>query len=190
MGQWLTDGLRSSPARWDLLSQQVFFSQVDLALGGEQAFNPDAWDDYVANRDRIATTLSTPRNAVVLTGDEHKHWAAEVEANWADPGSKTVSPEFVTTSITSCGVGSDDPDDQALAENPHLKFYRDRELRADHRTLTYVSNRTLRRRPRIVSRSGWRTPPQPAVRSPPTHRAPFPSSNPLKPVEDPGCPAR
>ena len=78
--RWLLDGFQRSPARWDVLGQQVFFSQVDLTPGPGRGFNPDAWDGYAANRDRVSPGCvdSPVRNAVVLTGDVHSHWAAEV----------------------------------------------------------------------------------------------------------------
>jgi alkaline phosphatase D len=49
--RWLLDGFAQSEARWDVLGQQVFFSQVELAPGPGRGFNPDAWDGYTANRD-------------------------------------------------------------------------------------------------------------------------------------------
>jgi alkaline phosphatase D len=91
-----------------------------MAMGGHR-FNPDAWDGYAANQDRIVAGLadSPVRNAVVLTGDVHLHWAAEVHERFDDPSS-SVATELVATSISSGGDGSDSRDDIAavLAENP------------------------------------------------------------------------
>ncbi|MET0132202.1 MAG: alkaline phosphatase D family protein [Kibdelosporangium sp.] len=147
--RWLLDGFRRSRARWDVLGQQVFFSQIDLTPGAAQGYNMDAWDGYQANRDRIAAGLGTVRNGVVLTGDVHRHWAAEIKADYADPGSRGVGTELVTTSITSGGDGNDDPNAAVLAENPHVKFHKNRrgyvrtrftagEMRADYRIVPYV----------------------------------------------------
>jgi len=149
---WLLDGLRRSTARWDVLGQQVFFSQVDFTPGAGRGFNPDAWDGYVGNRDRVVAGLREARNAVVLTGDVHAHWAAEVRERFDDPSSPTVGTELVTTSITAGGDGSEvRPNTPAtLAENPHVKFYNNRrgyvttrftaqEMRADFRVVPYVS---------------------------------------------------
>lgn len=152
--QWLLNGFQQSRARWDVLGQQVFFSQLDLVAGPGSGINPDAWDGYVANRDRIvAGMLNSPvRNAVVLTGDVHAHWAAEVRERAGDPSSRRAATELVTTSITSGGDGSDTrPDvDAILPENPHIRYFSNRrgyvrarvtpdELRADFRTVPYVS---------------------------------------------------
>jgi alkaline phosphatase D len=152
--QWLLDGFQRSRARWDVLGQQVFFSQVELMQGPGRGFNPDAWDGYAANRDRIvAGVMHSPvRNAVVLTGDVHSHWAAEVRQRFDDPASPVVATELVTTSISSGGDGSDTRDGIAavLAENPHIRYFSNHrgyvrtrvtpdELRADFQVVPFVS---------------------------------------------------
>jgi len=152
--QWLLNGFQQSRVQWDVLGQQVFFSQVDLTPGPGRGFNPDAWDGYTANRDRIVAGLahSPVRNAVVLTGDVHSHWAAQVHERSDDPSSRAVATELVTTSISSGGDGSDSRDEIAavLPENPHIRYFSGRrgyiraritaeELRADFRVLPYVS---------------------------------------------------
>ncbi|OLR90580.1 alkaline phosphatase D family protein [Actinokineospora bangkokensis] len=147
--RWLLDGLRTSRARWDVLGQQVFFAQRDLTAGDKQGFSMDAWDGYKTSRDTIAAGLGTARNGVVLTGDVHRHWAGEVKLSYDDPGSRGVATELVTTSITSTGDGDESTNQAVLAENPHLRFYKNRrgyvrtrftpsELRADFRVLPYV----------------------------------------------------
>jgi alkaline phosphatase D len=152
--RWLLDGFARSGARWDLLGQQVFFSQIDFTPGPGRGINPDAWDGYINSRDRIVAGLrrSPVRNAVVLTGDIHSHWAAEIRERFDDPSSASVGTELVTTSITSGGDGSEaDPHVTAiLAENPHIRFYNNRrgyvrtritpgELRANFQVVPYVS---------------------------------------------------
>ena len=152
--RWLLNGFQQSRARWDVLGQQVFFSQVDLTPGPGRGINPDAWDGYTANRDRIVAGLvdSPVRNAVVLTGDIHSHWAAEVRERFDDPASSVVATELVTTSISSGGDGSDSRDETAavLAENPDIRYFTNRrgyvrtritpdELRVDFRVVPFVS---------------------------------------------------
>jgi alkaline phosphatase D len=86
----------------------------------------DSWDGYAASRDRILefVTLRGIPNVVVLTGDVHAHYAAELKANFDDPASATIGSEFVGTSISSGGNGVDTPANAAvlLSENPHIKF--------------------------------------------------------------------
>ncbi len=150
--RWIVDGFNSSTARWDVLGQQVFFAQIDLTPGAAEGYNMDAWDGYKANRDRIAKAMghSRVRNGVVLTGDVHRHWAAEIKETYGSPDSRGVGTEFITTSITSGQDGNDDPNQAVLDENPHVKFHKNRrgyirtrftanELRADYRTLPYVT---------------------------------------------------
>ncbi|GEL19197.1 alkaline phosphatase D [Pseudonocardia asaccharolytica DSM 44247 = NBRC 16224] len=151
---WLLDGLRSSSARWNLLGQQVFFTQLDVRPGAGRGFNPDAWDGYVGSRERLVAALrdSRARNSVILTGDMHRHCAAEVKERFDDPASATIAAELVSTSITSEGDGSEtEPTTAAiLADNPHIRFHhnrrgylraaiQDREIRADFRVVPYVS---------------------------------------------------
>lgn len=152
--RWLLNGFQQSRARWDVLGQQAFFSPLDVTAGRGRGVNPDAWDGYAANRDRvIAAVVDSPvRNAVVLTGDVHSHWAAEVHERVGDPLSDVVATELVTTSITSGGDGSDTREDvEAIRpDNPHVRYFSNRrgyvrttitrdELRADFRTVPFVS---------------------------------------------------
>lgn len=153
---WLLDGLAASTATWDLLGQQVFFAARDFASGPKVAYSMDAWDGYVASRNRI-TDGAVRRgvdNLVVLTGDVHRHYANDLKADYRDPSSATVGTELVTSSITSGGNGQDlSPDDaDQLVENPHIKFINDQrgyvrttitrtEVRADFRVIPYVTRR-------------------------------------------------
>ncbi len=128
--RWLVDGLRASRARWDVLGQQVFFSGLDLVPGPPRGFNEDSWDGYPVERDRIvaAWQQARVRNAVVLSGDVHSHYLADVHARYDDPGSPVVGTELVSSSITSEGDGSDRPAKvtEALVANPHIRYGIDR----------------------------------------------------------------
>jgi alkaline phosphatase D len=152
---WLLDGLESSRARWNVLAQQVFFAQRDYEAGpGPGSFSMDSWDGYVASRERILGFVEERRvaNPVVLTGDVHQHWAADLKADFADPDSATLGSELVCTSITSNGDGSDEipaANQVVLAESPHVRYNRNRrgyvrcvvdraQWRADFRTVPYV----------------------------------------------------
>jgi alkaline phosphatase D len=123
---WLLDGFRRSQARWDVLGQQVFFAQRDTSPNAPVSFSMDAWDGYVASRDRITRGWvdAGVRNAVVLTGDVHVAWANELKLDYADPTGRTVGTELVCTSITSGGDGADRTDngDAVVADNPHIRF--------------------------------------------------------------------
>ncbi len=125
--RWLLKGLGSSRATWNVLAQQVFMAQRDFEPGPAQRFSMDAWDGYAASRDRLLSFIATRRvaNPIVLTGDVHNNWAADLKANFDNPDSRALGAEFVGTSITSGGDGSDTTasGDTTLAQNPHIKFF-------------------------------------------------------------------
>ncbi len=133
--QWLADGLRSSDATWQVLAQQVLFSQFDwrsypwVPDTGHPAPNLDTWDGVSAARDRVMGMLgqARSRNAVVLSGDVHRGAALELRQDWRKPESACVGVEFLATSISSGGDGfAKMPNADALhANNPHLKFISD-----------------------------------------------------------------
>lgn len=137
---WLFRNLAGPTARWNVLAQQVFFSQLAPASGA-QTRSDDAWDDYVNERNEVRDRLARAGNPVVITGDAHASFVADVKADFDDPGSPAVATEFVGTSITSEGDGVDQtPGDLAqLRVNPHLRFV--------NRKRGYVSN--------VVTRGEW-----------------------------------
>ncbi|SDE55712.1 alkaline phosphatase D family protein [Glycomyces harbinensis] len=124
--EWLIDGFHDSRARWDVLGQQVFFTQRDADAGGPLRTSMDGWDGYAASRQRIIDGWvdAEVRNPVVLTGDVHTHWAGEILADFPDAQGPSVGVELVATSITSGGNGADSvpEDNAALKINPHIKF--------------------------------------------------------------------
>ncbi|WP_214324820.1 alkaline phosphatase D family protein [Nonomuraea sediminis] len=124
----LLDDLGRSRSTWNLLANQVQMFQLDrLTDPGLQQLNPDTWDGYAANRNRLWAGIAERRvsNPVVLSGDAHVNCASELKADFGDPESPTVSVEFLGTSITSGGNGSDmtTGGTEWLAANPHLKFF-------------------------------------------------------------------
>ncbi|CAM3128225.1 alkaline phosphatase D family protein [Stackebrandtia soli] len=125
--QWLIDGFHNSDVRWDLLGQQVFFSQRTNDWGPVKLNSMDGWDGYLASRDRITSGWidAGVRNPVVLTGDVHTAWANEIKADWEDPTTESVGVELVSTSVSTGGNGADSisADNPFVKSNPHLKFF-------------------------------------------------------------------
>jgi len=143
---WLAQRLRGSSARWKFIGQGVMFAHLKaqgapLASGGGLFFNTDQWDGYQPARDRVYDIIkgnaNNPpvNNVVVLTGDIHSSWAADLtqdpnNSNVATGGYNGVTGEgsraveFVATSITSPGL--DDPTGSTAgflrSVNPHFKF--------------------------------------------------------------------
>jgi alkaline phosphatase D len=124
--RWLFGQLDRSRARWNVLGQQVFFAQRDFEAGELRRLSMDAWDGYAPTRDRILGHVMARdiSNLIVLTGDVHAHYAADLKADFNDPASATIGAEFVGTSISTRGDGMDFPDNGGvlLSENPHIKF--------------------------------------------------------------------
>ena len=68
------------------------------------------------------------RNLMVLTGDEHAHFAGDLRRDWKNPESPIVGSELVGSSITSGGDGADRSPaaDMLFQENPHLRYHSSR----------------------------------------------------------------
>lgn len=125
--QWLMRGLRQSRTRWNVVAQQVMVSPADSVAGAEQRFSMDQWNGYAAARKRFLEFLrdAKPSNPVVLTGDIHTNWVNDLKPEFYKESSPVVATEFVGTSVTSGGDGSDvRPNTETmLSENPHIKFF-------------------------------------------------------------------
>jgi alkaline phosphatase D len=125
--RWLLDRLDRSQARWNVIAQQVMMAKVDRRAGPEEALPMDKWNGYEVARNRMLSFLAKrrPSNPVVITGDIHNNWAADLKTDWRNPNSATVGTEFVGTSISSGGDGADrlPSVDKYLPESPYVKFF-------------------------------------------------------------------
>ncbi|WP_426569644.1 alkaline phosphatase D family protein [Streptomyces canus] len=152
--RWLLDGWRASRALWNVVPQQVTFSQRKLDLNPVAKLSMDAWDGYRASRRRVldGAKAAGVDNLMVLTGDVHVGYAFDIKDDFDDPASKTLGTEIVATSIASGRDGSDKPANWTTytTANPHLKFYNGRRgyvtvslgrdlARADFKTVPYVT---------------------------------------------------
>jgi alkaline phosphatase D len=165
---WLTQGLATSPGRWQVLAQQVMMAPFDALVGSRRQAYMDNWSGYPVARDRLLRAIGqrAPNRTVVLTGDIHSNWVNELRAGFETPGRPTIAAEFVGTSITSGGDGVDrsaQVNDQTLAENPHLKWQNARRgyftstvaadhWRSDYRVVPFVSRPDAP----ITTASSWR----------------------------------
>ncbi|WP_411111840.1 alkaline phosphatase D family protein [Streptomyces sp. c-19] len=152
--RWLLAGWRASRARWNVLPQQVVFSERRDRPTADYTVSMDAWDGYAASRRRVLAGAEAAgvENLMVLTGDVHVGIGLDIKADFRDPGSRTVGTEIVTTSIASGKNGADRPSnyDRITQANPHVKLYSGRRgyvtvalgtesARADFRTVPYVT---------------------------------------------------
>jgi alkaline phosphatase D len=87
----------------------------------------DKWDGYVAARDRLYACLQETKapNPILLSGDVHTHWGANLKRDFANERSQTVGVEFTNTSISADGDGADVQGDweKMHPDNPHIKYH-------------------------------------------------------------------
>ena len=125
---WLYDSLASADSTWNVLAQQIMMASLrSVNNEGNELWPMDIWDGYPFERQELLDhlqTVATP-NPVVLTGDIHSNWAADLKLDFDNEASTTIGAEFVCTSITSGGDGQNMTDygQAILNNNPHVKFY-------------------------------------------------------------------
>jgi len=125
---WLFGRLRNNEATWNVMAQQVMMGRLlRRNEQDEEMYLMDIWDGYPHERDELLARLKaaeTP-NPIVLTGDIHSNWVNNILSDFSIDSSEIIATEFVGTSITSGGDGSDTSSTtaQTLSDNPHIKFY-------------------------------------------------------------------
>ena len=122
---WLQEGLARASTRWNLIAQQTLMAQLDRSKEGPPGFWADGWDGYAAPRQRLldAVAASPVCDTLVLGGDVHSFWAADLKRDFNAPGSPTIATEFVGGSITSQGPGESGIA-ALLAKNPDIRYAR------------------------------------------------------------------
>lgn len=107
---WFYRNLRDSKATWRIIGSQIIFSRLNVSssFGTGQTYNYDAWDGYLANRNRTYQTLydNNIGNNIMLAGDSHANWVSDLV--WLgnqsyDPatGSGSIGVEFAGTAVSS-----------------------------------------------------------------------------------------
>ncbi|WP_205528566.1 alkaline phosphatase D family protein [Desertimonas flava] len=129
--RWLEAGLRTSPATWNVIAQQVMLGRIAIESTDGPLHNVDTWDGYPVAQRRMHDALAATANPVVLTGDLHAGYALDVTAAIRHDSDRDVTPiaaEFAATSISSGGDGSDESAThrRLLRSNPHLHYAKPR----------------------------------------------------------------
>jgi alkaline phosphatase D len=124
--QWLAAGWDLARP-WNLLAQQTLmarFTWLDPALGGGMYWT-DGWDGYAPARNRLLGAVSDKKvgGVVVLGGDVHSHYVADLKADYDDPKAPVVASEFCSSSISSLSVPQARID-IAREYNPHIHYGR------------------------------------------------------------------
>jgi alkaline phosphatase D len=153
---WLFDRLVASQTTWNVLAQQVMMARVDREPGPQALYSMDQWSGYEAARNRLLHFLDSRdvTNPVILTGDIHTNWVNDLKVNFSESNGPTIATEFVGTSISSGGNGTQTrPEtDAMLAENPFVKFFNSErgyvscqvtpeEWKTDYQVVEYVDRR-------------------------------------------------
>ena len=122
---WFASGMKSASTRWNVLAQQTLMAQFGRFRDGRQSFWADGWDGYPVARQKLleAVAGSPVRDTMVLGGDVHSFWAADLRPDYGRAASPVVATEFVGGSLTSQGF----PENVirgALPDNPHIRYAR------------------------------------------------------------------
>lgn len=148
---WLLDRMGRSDARWNILAQQIMMAECRYG-GPANRLDMDKWDGYPADRQRILETAARVPGTVVLSGDIHNNYAADLRADFERPETAAVAVELVGTSISSGGDGSDSTPQLEMQRqyNPHLRLANGQRgyvrcelgrdvMRADYRVMSQVT---------------------------------------------------
>jgi alkaline phosphatase D len=95
--EWLATSLAGSPAVWDVVGQQTVF--IPMPVAG--LYNPDQWDGYPQDRQRVWELLRARLNPVVVTGDIHAAGVARLHHDLEDVSTERIGTELVGTSVSS-----------------------------------------------------------------------------------------
>jgi alkaline phosphatase D len=126
--RWLFDNLGDAKGTWTVIGQQVYsFARDFRNVNPDARFSMDVWDGYVPARQRLYSRLKETRasNPVILSGDVHVHFGADLKMDYADPKSETIGVEFTNTSISASGDGADVAAnwEQIRSANPHIRYH-------------------------------------------------------------------
>ena len=159
--RWLAARLGRSTRPWNLLAQQTLMARfvwTDPARTAAAPTGPTAGTATPAARKRLLGTVAERKvpGVVVLGGDVHAHYVADLKADFDDPKSPVIASEFCGTSISSLALAQARVD-AARAFNPHLHYapQRPARLRAASRSTRRQLQAQLRGR-RRRARSGER----------------------------------
>jgi alkaline phosphatase D len=117
--RWLADGW-DLQRPWNLLAQQTLMARF-MWNSADPTFWTDGWDGYAASRQRLLDTVADRKvpGVVVLGGDVHAHYVADLKRDFSDERSPVVASEFCGTSIASRGAAQERVT-EALRHNPHI----------------------------------------------------------------------
>jgi alkaline phosphatase D len=122
--RWLADSWDPT-RRWNLLAQQTLMARFSYGDPAQGPYWTDGWDGYAPARARLLRTVAERRvgGVVVLGGDVHANYVADLKVDYDDPRAAVVASEICGTSITSRGLPQERIN-RALPYNPHIHYGR------------------------------------------------------------------
>jgi alkaline phosphatase D len=122
--RWLADSW-DPQRRWNLLAQQTLMARFTRTNLEQATYWTDGWDGYAPARKRLLQTVVDRKvpGVVVLGGDVHAHYVADLKSDFDDARAPVVATEFCGTSITSRGAAQDRVN-EAMRHNPHMHYGR------------------------------------------------------------------
>jgi alkaline phosphatase D len=119
--RWFASGLAAAPERWNFIAQQTLMARASVRIDGRRRFSSDKWDGYPAARDRLlqAVVDNGLRSCVVLSGDEHTAFVADLKRDFGDDQAPPVATELCCTSITTSGR-MQSATEAIVRDNPHI----------------------------------------------------------------------
>jgi alkaline phosphatase D len=149
---WAITAVNASTATWKLLASPLVMAQMVVDLTGYPDlpetfrerfyFKTDQWDGFRSERRALLEACAGVDNLVVLSGDLHGFYAAELHADFDAPGAEPLAAEYAVSAVSAptievqltevvesnifldaLGLGALIPqfDANLLATNPHLR---------------------------------------------------------------------
>jgi alkaline phosphatase D len=123
--RWLSNGW-DVDRPWNLVAQSTLMARFAWSdAKRDPHYWTDGWDGYHASRARLLGEVQERRvpGVVVLGGDVHAHYVADLKPDFDDDKSPVVASEFCGTSISSHSTARGDIA-RAVAYNPHIHYGR------------------------------------------------------------------
>jgi alkaline phosphatase D len=120
---WLSEGLTAAKDRWNIVGSSILMARADPKKGKASQYWTDAWDGYGPARRRLLQHLVDDdiTSCVVISGDAHSGYAADLRVDFTAADTPIVASEFCATSITSQGRSAAETQ-TLLDENAHLHY--------------------------------------------------------------------
>jgi alkaline phosphatase D len=148
---WAIETVTASTATWKVVASPLIMAQMVLDLSAYERlpdmfrnrfyFKTDQWDGFRTERRALLEACGTVENVVVLSGDLHGFYAAELHADFDAPG-EPLAVEFGVSAISAATV--DVQLEAVVAANPFLEAFGLGELIPEFDTNLLATNPHIR----------------------------------------------